>query len=92
MSDDSVRDRLWRRVEGVIDAFQDTDREVLPENAWRFILYFAKQAKGPFILLLIVGGLAGAVDAGPQQPVWREDYDHFAPRAAVRGAVHRDCR
>ena len=60
----SVRDRLWRRVEGVIDAFQDTDREVLPENAWRFILYFAKQAKGPFILLLIVGGLAGAVDAG----------------------------
>ena len=64
MSDDSVRDRLLRRAEGVIDAFQDTDREVLPENAWRFILYFAKQAKGPFILLLIVGGLAGAVDAG----------------------------
>ena len=55
--------RLWRRFEGAIDAFHDTDREVLPANAWQFILYFAKQAKGPFLLLLIIGGLAGAVDA-----------------------------
>ena len=36
---------------------------MLPEDAWRFILYFANQAKGPFVLLLITGGLAGAVDA-----------------------------
>jgi ATP-binding cassette subfamily B multidrug efflux pump len=36
---------------------------VLPDTAWQFILYFAKQAKGPFLLLLVVGGLAGAVDA-----------------------------
>jgi hypothetical protein len=48
-------------LEGAIDAFQDTDREVLPDTAWQFILYFARQAKGPFLLLLIVGGLAGAV-------------------------------
>ena len=51
---------------GAVEAhrpFHDTDREVLPEDAWRFILYFAKQAKGPFLLLLIIGGLAGAVDA-----------------------------
>ena len=60
---DGLRDRLWRSVEGAIDPFQDTDREVLPEDAWRFILYFANQAKGAFVLLLIAGGLAGAVDA-----------------------------
>ena len=60
---DGFRDRLFRTVEGSIDPFQDTDREVLPEDAWRFILYFANQAKGAFVLLLIAGGLAGAVDA-----------------------------
>ncbi|MEX0404674.1 ABC transporter ATP-binding protein [Aquibium sp. LZ166] len=59
-----LRDRLWSRVEGVVDPFHDTDRDVLPEDAWRFILYFARQAKGPFILLLIMGGLVGTVDAG----------------------------
>ncbi|MEP9389531.1 ABC transporter ATP-binding protein [Mesorhizobium sp. KR9-304] len=63
MSDGDFRERLWGRFEGAIDAFHDTDREVLPKDAWQFILYFAKQAKGPFLLLLIVGGLAGAVDA-----------------------------
>jgi ABC-type multidrug transport system fused ATPase/permease subunit len=60
---DGFRDRIWRSIEGAIDPFHDTDREVLPEDAWRFILYFANQAKGAFILLLITGGLAGAVDA-----------------------------
>jgi ATP-binding cassette subfamily B multidrug efflux pump len=63
MSDGDFRERLWSRFEGAIDAFHDTDREVLPDTAWQFILYFAKQAKGPFLLLLVVGGLAGAVDA-----------------------------
>ncbi|RLP26247.1 ABC transporter ATP-binding protein [Mesorhizobium sp. YM1C-6-2] len=63
MSDGDFRERLWRRFEGAIDAFHDTDREVLPDTAWQFILYFARQAKGPFLLLLVVGGLAGAVDA-----------------------------
>jgi ATP-binding cassette subfamily B protein/ATP-binding cassette subfamily B multidrug efflux pump len=63
MSLDSFRDRMWRPVEGVIDPFHDTDRDVLPEDAWRFILYFASQAKGAFALLLVTGGLAGGVDA-----------------------------
>jgi ABC-type multidrug transport system fused ATPase/permease subunit len=63
MSTSGSRDRIWRSVEGAIDPFQDTDREVLPEDAWSFILYFANQAKGPFLLLLITGGLAGGVDA-----------------------------
>src|SRR5690606_26336516 len=59
-----IGERLWRRAEEVIDPFGDTDREVLPTEAHRFILFFAAQAKWPFILLLLVGGLAGAVDAG----------------------------
>src|SRR5690606_35272053 len=61
--EDGPRARLWRRFEGAIDAFHDTDREVLPDTAWQFILYFARQAKGPFLLLLIVAGLAGAAGA-----------------------------
>ena len=59
-----IRERLWRSVEGMIDPFTDTDREVLPRDALQFILFFARQAKLPFVLLLIIGGLAGAVDAG----------------------------
>lgn len=58
-----VGERLWRLVEGMIDPFADTDREVLPRDALQFILFFARQAKLPFALLLVIGGLAGAVDA-----------------------------
>ncbi|RFC67619.1 ABC transporter ATP-binding protein [Mesorhizobium denitrificans] len=56
-------DAFFRRFEGAVDPFQDTEREVLPDSAWQFILYFARQAKVPFAMLLIVGGLAGAIDA-----------------------------
>ena len=81
MREGGFRNILWRRVEGTIHPFQDTDREVLPESAWRFILYFARQAKGPFLLLLIVGGLAGAVDAAMYWSVgWLIDLlDHTRP-------------
>ncbi len=58
-----VAERAWRRVENVIDPFADTDRPVLPKTAFAFILFFARQAPGPFVLLLIAGGLTGAVDA-----------------------------
>jgi len=75
------KERLWARAENSIDAFQDTDREVLPKDAWRFILYFATQAKLPFALLLIVGGAAGAVDAALYWSVgWLIDLlDHANP-------------
>ena len=55
--EDGFRASLWGRFEGAIDAFHDTDREVLPDTAWQFILYFARQAKGPFLLLLIADKL-----------------------------------
>ncbi|TWH31680.1 MULTISPECIES: ABC transporter ATP-binding protein [unclassified Aminobacter] len=61
--DDGFAERIWRRAEGIIEPFVDTERDVLPRDAWQFILSFARQAKGPFILLLIVGGLNGAVEA-----------------------------
>lgn len=67
MTDENERigmmEGLWRRAENTIDAFGDTDRPVLPKNAARFIWFFANQAKGPFLLLLIIGGISGAVDA-----------------------------
>ena len=47
INEPGFRENLWRRFEGAVDAFQDTDREVLPKDAWRFILYFANQAKRP---------------------------------------------
>ncbi|MBN9070073.1 MAG: ABC transporter ATP-binding protein, partial [Rhizobiales bacterium] len=56
-------DTIYRPFERVIDPFRDTDRAVLPDTAWRFLLYFAAQARVPFLLLLVLGGLAGAVDA-----------------------------
>ena len=54
---------VWNRVERFVEPFEDTEREVLPRNAWQFIFHFARQAKWPFILLLIVGALVGAVEA-----------------------------
>ncbi|MET0599464.1 MAG: ABC transporter ATP-binding protein [Mesorhizobium sp.] len=82
---DGLRDRLFRTVEGSIDPFQDTDREVLPEDAWHFILYFANQAKGAFVLLLIAGGLAGAVDAAMYWSVgWLIDLlDNSSPASLI---------
>ena len=61
--DDGFAERIWRKAEGVIEPFADTEREVLPGDAWAFILFFARQARTPFVLLLVVGGLSGAVDA-----------------------------
>ncbi|MEZ5813089.1 MAG: ABC transporter ATP-binding protein [Rhizobiaceae bacterium] len=63
MNEKAFFEPVWRRLEDHIEPFGDTDREVLPSDAWKFILYFARQAKGPFVLLLLIGGLVGAVEA-----------------------------
>ncbi len=80
-----LRERLWRKAEGVIDPFGDTDRDVLPRDGWRFILYFARQAKGPFALLLVIGGLAGIVDASLYWAVgWLIDLlDSSSPKTLI---------
>ena len=58
-----LSERAWRATEDVIDPFADTERKVLPRAAFDFILFFARQARWPFILLLVAGGLSGAIDA-----------------------------
>jgi len=60
---DGAFEPVWRRLENNIEPFGDAGREVLPREARKFILFFARQAKAPFFLLLIIGGLVGAVDA-----------------------------
>ncbi|MHB2264091.1 ABC transporter ATP-binding protein [Aliihoeflea sp. PC F10.4] len=59
-----ITERAWQRVENVIDPFADTSRKVLPREAFAFIVFFARQAPWSFVMLLLAGGLAGAVDAG----------------------------
>ncbi|MEM8542005.1 MAG: ABC transporter ATP-binding protein [Pseudomonadota bacterium] len=54
---------VWNRFERFIDPFSNTDDDVLPRDAWGFIFHFAKEAKGPFLLMLVIGGLVGGVDA-----------------------------
>ena len=80
---------VWNRVERFVEPFEDTDRQVLPKNAWQFIAYFARQAKWPFIALLIVGGLVGAVDAMLYWGVgWLIDIlDGSSPQALLRDHV-----
>ena len=82
----TLQDRFYAPFENVVDAFGDTDREVLPRDAWQFILFFARQAKLPFILLLISGGLSGAVDAALYWSVgWLIDLlDASSPATLVR--------
>ncbi|MEQ1943304.1 ABC transporter ATP-binding protein [Mesorhizobium sp. VNQ89] len=85
MTDGDFRERLWGRFEGAIDAFSDTDRDVLPKDAWRFILYFAEQARIPFILLLVTSFFVGAVDAALYWSVgWLIDLlDRSSPAALL---------
>lgn len=54
---------VWNRFERFIDPFSNTEEGVLPRDAWGFIFHFAKEAKGPFLLMLVIGGLVGGVDA-----------------------------
>ncbi|HMQ58160.1 MAG TPA: ABC transporter transmembrane domain-containing protein, partial [Rhizobiaceae bacterium] len=61
--DDTTASATLERLENVIDPFHDTDREVLPQSAFAFIRYFAEQARGPFLLLLVAGAAMGAIDA-----------------------------
>ncbi len=77
---------VWNRVERFVEPFNDTDREVLPRNAWAFITYFARQARWPFIVLLVIGGLAGAVEAALYWGVgWLIDIlDNASPETLLR--------
>ncbi len=60
---ETVSDRVFGVAEDRIDPFRQDDGGLLPRDALAFILHFARQAKGPFAAMLVIGGLAGAVDA-----------------------------
>lgn len=60
---ETVSDRVFGVAEDRIDPFREDDRGLLPRDAFAFIWHFAKQAKGAFIAMLIIGGLSGAVEA-----------------------------
>jgi ATP-binding cassette subfamily B multidrug efflux pump len=81
---------VWNRAERFIEPFADTDREILPQTAWGFILFFANQARWPFVALLIVGGLAGAIDAALYWSVgWLIDIlDASSPETLLRDHWH----
>lgn len=86
MNEKRPLDALWNKAESVIDPFSDGSRDVLPRSAWRFIIYFARQAKVPFVLLLIVGGLSGGVDAALYWSVgWLIDLMDHGDRATFIG-------
>ncbi|QKV17098.1 ABC transporter ATP-binding protein [Oricola thermophila] len=82
---------VWNRVERFVDPFHDTGRELLPQTAWGFILYFANQARWPFIVLLVVGGLVGGVDAALYWSVgWLIDIlDNSSPETLWRDHWHQ---
>ncbi|WP_427023725.1 ABC transporter ATP-binding protein [Aureimonas ureilytica] len=66
--------RLLKRFERIVDPYGDGGEEAgrprrvgalspLPSDANRFIWHFAREAKWPFLGLLVTGGLTGGVDA-----------------------------
>ena len=61
--DQTRRRGLWHLAENHIDPFMEIGNGVLPRSATEFILFFARKATMPFVLLLVVGGLAGLVEA-----------------------------
>src|SRR5665213_3229893 len=54
---------LNRLVEGWIDPFRPTAELRPPDKAVPFFIYFLRQAKLPFFVLLILGGLVALVEA-----------------------------
>ncbi|WP_061975216.1 ABC transporter ATP-binding protein [Aureimonas sp. AU20] len=69
-----MMERVLKRFERVIDPYGEGGAEgagarrvgalpPLPSETNRFIWHFAREAKGPFLALLVTGGLTGGVDA-----------------------------
>jgi ABC-type multidrug transport system fused ATPase/permease subunit len=54
---------IFRVFETWIDPFRTSPKTDLPSEVGPFILYFLRQARWPFIVFLIVGGVLGLVEA-----------------------------
>jgi ATP-binding cassette subfamily B multidrug efflux pump len=59
----TFRDKLNLAFEGWIDPFSPTPELRPPDRAMPFFLYFLRQAKLPFVALLVLGGLVALVEA-----------------------------
>jgi ATP-binding cassette, subfamily B, multidrug efflux pump len=55
---------IYRLFERWVDPFRQTDNLRPPGTTLRFLWHYARQAKGPLLLALIVGGLSPLVEAG----------------------------
>ena len=54
---------LHRLFESWLDPFGRTDDLQPPQQTWRFFWFYIRQAKGPFLALLVLGGLVALVEA-----------------------------
>jgi ATP-binding cassette subfamily B multidrug efflux pump len=55
--------RIFELFESWIPPFDRRDDLAPPENVWGFIWFYVRQAKWPFLLMMIAGGLVGALEA-----------------------------
>ena len=71
-----MMDNFLKRFEHILDPFEDEGEhrehlavnrsghlDRLPDETNQFIWHFAKQAKGPLVALLVMGGLTGGIEA-----------------------------
>ena len=59
-----VANRIYELFEGWLVPFQEPADLRPPDKLWPFIWHYARQAKGPFVLMMVVGGLSPLIDAG----------------------------
>jgi ATP-binding cassette subfamily B multidrug efflux pump len=56
--------RLFKAFENWIDPFATATTKDLPADVGPFILYFLRQARWPFFVFLLIGGIVGLIEAG----------------------------
>ncbi|MCY1705302.1 ABC transporter ATP-binding protein [Pannonibacter sp. SL95] len=55
---------IYRLFEGWIDPFQPVASRALPSSALAFLRLYVWQCRWPFLLMLVLGGLTAAIEAG----------------------------
>jgi len=55
--------RLFKAFENWIDPFAPTPNQDLPSDIGPFILYFLRQARWPFFVFMLIGGIVGLIEA-----------------------------
>ncbi len=55
--------RIFRLFENWVDPFVKRADATPPQSLWSFIWYYVSQAKWPFVMMLVLGGFAGLLEA-----------------------------